>query len=81
MSIVTSLLRFLLLLSVGQCKISSRYFPFGHAAILLVTPWYFSGVFSLAKLPFGHVAILLVTSWYFQTYFRQVPAPEAVWAR
>ena len=56
-------------------------FPFAHAAILLVTPWYFSSVFCLAKFPFGHVAILLVTSWYFQTYFRLVPVPEAVWTR
>ena len=55
--------------------------PFARATILLVTPWYFPGVFSLAKFPFGHVAVLLVTSWYFQTYFRLVPAPEAVWAR
>ena len=56
-------------------------FPFAHAAILLVTPWYFFSVFCLAKFPFGHVAILLVTSWYFQSYFRLVPVPEAAWAR
>ena len=63
-----------------SAKFPAVIFPFARATILLVTPWYFSGVVSLDTFPFGHVAILLATSWYFHTHFRLVPAPEAVWA-